>query len=120
MALRGGERPPVRSFCSRWSAENGDWLEKRTNVGSSWRAQNPARNLRVTLAVCGASGFVAHPPMNIANATKAWTGHFFYATYSFARRQHLPCFTRSSYGLTPFMCVCPFEHGGKWPSGPAY
>ena len=29
--------------------------------------------------------------MNIANATKAWTGHFIYATYSSARRQHLPC-----------------------------
>jgi hypothetical protein len=52
------------------------------------------------MAVCGASGFMAHPPTNIANATKAWTGHFIYATYSFARRQHLPCFTRSSYGLT--------------------
>jgi hypothetical protein len=52
------------------------------------------------MAVCGASGFVAHPPMNIANATKAWTGHFIYATYSAARRQHLPCSTRSSYGLT--------------------
>ena len=38
--------------------------------------------------------------MNIANATKAWTGHFIYAIYSAARRQHLPCSTRSSYGLT--------------------
>ena len=38
--------------------------------------------------------------MNIANATKAWTGHFIYATYSAARRQHLPCSTRSSYGWT--------------------
>ena len=54
------------------------------------------------MAVCGASGFVAHPPMNIANATKAWTGHFIYATYSAARRHHLPCSTRSSYGLIPF------------------
>ena len=52
------------------------------------------------MAVCGASGFVAHAPMNIANATKAWTGHLIYATYSAARRQHLPCSTRSSYGLT--------------------
>ena len=52
------------------------------------------------MAVCGASGFVAHPPMNIANATKAWTGHFIYATYSAARRQHLPCSTCSSFGLT--------------------
>src|ERR1022692_4715693 len=52
------------------------------------------------MAICGASGFVAHPPMNIANATKAWTGHFIHATYSAARRQHLPCSTRSSYGLT--------------------
>ena len=39
--------------------------------------------------------------MNIANATKAWTGHFIYATYSAARRQRLPCSTRSSYGLPP-------------------
>jgi hypothetical protein len=54
------------------------------------------------MAVCGASGFVAHPPMNIANAAKAWTGHFIYATYSAARRQHLPGFTRSSYDRTPF------------------
>src|SRR5208337_3093464 len=52
------------------------------------------------MAVCGASGFVAHPPMNIANATNAWTGHFIYATYSAARRQHLPCSTHSSSGLT--------------------
>jgi hypothetical protein len=38
--------------------------------------------------------------MNIANATKAWTGHFIYVTYFAARRQHLPYSTRSSYGLT--------------------
>ncbi len=41
-----------------------------------------------------------HPPINTANATKAWTGHFIYATYSAARRRHLPCSARSSYGLT--------------------
>src|ERR1019366_6036407 len=52
------------------------------------------------MTVCGASGFVAHPPMKIANATNTWTGHFIYATDSAARRQHLPCSTRSSYGLT--------------------
>ena len=57
------------------------------------------------MAVCGASGFVAHPPMNIANATKAWRGHFIYATYLAARRQHLPCSTRSSYALTPAMGI---------------
>jgi hypothetical protein len=28
------------------------------------------------MAVCGASGFVAHPPMNIANATNALDGTF--------------------------------------------
>ena len=53
------------------------------------------------MAVCGTSGFVAHPPMNIPNATKAWTGHFIYATDSAASRHHLPCSTRSSYGLPP-------------------
>jgi hypothetical protein len=38
--------------------------------------------------------------MDIANATDTWAGHFIYATYFAARRQHLPCSTRSSYGLT--------------------
>ena len=52
------------------------------------------------MAVVGACGFVAYPPMNIANATKAWTGHFIYAIYSAARRQHVPCSTRSCYGFT--------------------
>jgi len=82
-----------------------DWLSDKSRKSCCPVAVDPVK-FRTTglpvMAVWGAPGFVAHPPMNIANATKAWTGHFVYAKYSSARRQHLPCSTRSSYGLTVY------------------